>query len=809
MKTATKKLAILVIIILSLVFIFVGYSANLNQPSISISLDQDNEQVGYLEKAAIRLHLELCELGVLGGCEESHVGYLERLRIRMRLELCNNGVVGACQVICTSNLLQNCACFNPYWNKNVSCINGIDQDRRSCLGCCCNNAEINCTSPPSLTLSLSYGGAWGGAGSTIAASANDPDGTNVTITCSNPNFSCTNGCTNPLPEGTGTTACTAIDGDGESRNRTVGWQTDYTAPNISLSVAGQPDVTITILVGCSDTLSGCDGATYQISIDGGGWTSLGIYTLTGGSHTIQARGSDNAGNIGSTSITINLDNTPPIVSINKPQGCSGTLTITGTAADNVNIASITVNVDGTNNSVTPDGSGNWSYTQAFKEGNHTASVTATDSGGNSASASVSFGVDNTAPSVSLPSSWTSNEHGTLGVTGDVSKVKITLSTNTGETSSKTYSSNNYPTKIKLETYLPNFIFRETSVVTVKAIVVDSCENSDTALGKIRYYFPPSTATPLPTQTLTNTPTPSEKRSPKPTNTEKAKEIIPIYGFVNELGDTSITVDEKRYTLNANSYIDESLGELKSGVKVVGYAYNEGFIVIELQVMPEDGVFCGEIENITDSNENGEYFIMIDSLGYPITPETVINEIHGKMESGALVEGAVWDQEVIQVLVVRNCENLFGLFKGIVTRRTSENSNGSRNIRVEGVLYQLTPTTKIVSDNGGIQWGDKVEGIYLTIDGTVISVRVLERGFDWRKLIIVVLVFLMILLAFLVGIPFDGYLLEIQTQHIKVVKDEKEFEISFSDSQRKLIEELRGQDVKGRKVPIFNKLITIK
>ena len=180
-----------------------------------------------------------------------------------------------------------------------------------------------------------------------------------------------------------------------------------------------------------------------------------------------------------------------------------------------------------------------------------------------------------------------------------------------------------------------------------------------------------------------------------------------------------------------------------------------------------------------------------------------------MESGALVEGAVWEQEVIQLLVVRNCENLFSLFKGTVTRITSEDSNSNRNMRVEGVLYQLAPTTKIVSDNGVIQWGDKVEGIYLTIDGTVISVRVLERGFDWRILIIVVLVILMILLAFLVGIPFHGYLIEIQTQHIKLVKDEKEFEIVFSDSQRKLIEGLRGQDVEGRKVPIFNKLITIK
>ena len=150
---------------------------------------------------------------------------------------------------------------------------------------------------------------------------------------------------------------------------------------------------------------------YEVRIDGGTWIDVGLstsYTFTGlseGSHTVDVRAFDQAGNIGSDSVTFTVDITPPSVNITSPSDGeyvnTTDVTITWSGDDNIGIDHYEVRID----------DGSWidvgsstSYTfTGLSEGSHVVDVKVIDRAGNIDMDSVSFTVDITAPTVQITS----------------------------------------------------------------------------------------------------------------------------------------------------------------------------------------------------------------------------------------------------------------------------------------------------------------------------------------------------------------------------------------------------------------------
>jgi hypothetical protein len=103
------------------------------------------------------------------------------------------------------------------------------------------------------------------------------------------------------------------------------------------------------------------------------------------------------------------DTAPPSVAISSPAAGAavrGTITVSGTAADNVQVASVAVSVDG-GPYATAAGTTSWSYsldTRSLADGSHTVTARAKDAAGNASTASVGFtssNADTTPPVVTI------------------------------------------------------------------------------------------------------------------------------------------------------------------------------------------------------------------------------------------------------------------------------------------------------------------------------------------------------------------------------------------------------------------------
>ena len=159
-------------------------------------------------------------------------------------------------------------------------------------------------------------------------------------------------------------------------------------------------------------------ASVQYQLDGGNlgsplttspylfsWNTAGA---SNGSHTLTAIARDGAGNAGtSAGLTVNVSNaagdtTPPTVSITRARGGngSGTVNITANASDNVGVASVQYQIDGSNLGsalTTAPYTLSWN-TNNTNNGNHTLTAIAKDAAGNTkTSAGVTVNVNNTAP----------------------------------------------------------------------------------------------------------------------------------------------------------------------------------------------------------------------------------------------------------------------------------------------------------------------------------------------------------------------------------------------------------------------------
>jgi len=155
-----------------------------------------------------------------------------------------------------------------------------------------------------------------------------------------------------------------------------------------------------------------DSGSYQTATpkSTGDWStwSTKLSITTTGTHKIQARATDNAGNQNWYSVTISVtgtvtaDTTAPAIKITSPAAnqklAKGTITITGTASDTGSgVKTVQVHVDsGSYVTATPKSTGDWSTWSAQLKitsgGTHKIQARATDNAGNQNWYSVSISV---------------------------------------------------------------------------------------------------------------------------------------------------------------------------------------------------------------------------------------------------------------------------------------------------------------------------------------------------------------------------------------------------------------------------------
>ena len=291
-------------------------------------------------------------------------------------------------------------------------------------------------------------------GSTVLGSAVATGG-NWTITSST------------LPAGVHSVFAHAVDAAGNQGNTaTLTFTIDLTPP----AAPSTPDLTAASDSGASNTdnltnvttptFSGTSEAGATITLLEGTTTrgtatadSLGNWTVTSsawaaGAHSLTARATDVAGNVGGTSaaLSITIDTTPPAISppdmtAASDSGLSSTDNITNIASPTftgtAEAGSLVELLDGSTvvGSATAT-TGNWSITaSSLSEGVHSLTARATDAAGNQAtSAALSVTIDTTNPAISDPDLTAASDSG-VSNSDNLTNVKTPVFTGTAEAGS--------------------------------------------------------------------------------------------------------------------------------------------------------------------------------------------------------------------------------------------------------------------------------------------------------------------------------------------------------------------------------------
>ncbi len=216
-----------------------------------------------------------------------------------------------------------------------------------------------------------------------------------------------------LAQGNHTAKATVTNLANDIAMATVSFIIDTTPPSISIVSPANNATLTTTNVQINGTASDANGiSSVAVSVDNGSASATGFdantgkwtiqTTLTNGMHTIKATATDMAGNKASTSITVKVitgtvDTIAPSIQITSINAIplNGTnankfnVTISGTASDNVGLASVQVKID---NGIFANaiGTTSWSFNTIFDIGNHTVTAKATDQAGNMNTATRSF-----------------------------------------------------------------------------------------------------------------------------------------------------------------------------------------------------------------------------------------------------------------------------------------------------------------------------------------------------------------------------------------------------------------------------------
>lgn len=231
--------------------------------------------------------------------------------------------------------------------------------------------------------------------------------------------------------GVTTVTCTATDKAGNSSHTSFTVTVSANAPSVSLTAPSNGALLAGSSVALSATASDPTGvATVQFKVDGtniGSAITSSPYTTTwnstgvaDGSHTLYAVALNNAGKYATSSVSVTVDNTPPTVSLTAPSSgatvSGSSVTLTATASDNVAVASVQFEVDGTDIGAAAKSSPyttTWNST-GVADGAHTLYAVAEDTAGNYATSSVALSVRNSPPVISaIATSSVSDTSGTI------------------------------------------------------------------------------------------------------------------------------------------------------------------------------------------------------------------------------------------------------------------------------------------------------------------------------------------------------------------------------------------------------------
>ncbi len=177
------------------------------------------------------------------------------------------------------------------------------------------------------------------------------------------------------------------------------------------------ETTITMVVSNDSSIERCtaylDGEPHAMQDLGDGRYSVTLDTnaISDGEHTLSFVVLDSAGLSDSREIGIYVDNSAPELSIiSVPSLISGSAELMVYSSDTSGVSQVVVNLDGSGDiSMADAGDGRYIHSldsTGLSDGLHTATFTSTDVFGHSASMSVQFRVDNTAPEIS----FTGGEH---------------------------------------------------------------------------------------------------------------------------------------------------------------------------------------------------------------------------------------------------------------------------------------------------------------------------------------------------------------------------------------------------------------
>jgi hypothetical protein len=268
------------------------------------------------------------------------------------------------------------------------------------------------TTVPTVSITTSLASQTTSASQSFVFTTNDSGGVIDYAQCKLDSGSWTN-CTSPvsytgLSEAAHTFSLKAFDTAGNvSTVASSSWTVDLTNPVLSLS--GTPDAVTQSLVSVfsfSATDTGGIGS-YSCNLDSAGWsscTSPWTQTLAAGSHTLQIKALDVAGNVSTVSSTTwIIDLTAPSLSIssspaNPINSANASLVFSATDSGGGTVASYSCKLDGGSyaSCTSPV-----SYT-ALADGSHTFYVKATDTAGNVSSVQTATWVsDTSAPTISI------------------------------------------------------------------------------------------------------------------------------------------------------------------------------------------------------------------------------------------------------------------------------------------------------------------------------------------------------------------------------------------------------------------------
>ena len=185
---------------------------------------------------------------------------------------------------------------------------------------------------------------------------------------------------------------TAADRAGNSANTSVTVNIDKTLPTITATVSPPPNgsgwdqTNPTVTFTCSDTGSGVAACTSPVTV-----------TTEGANQLISGTVTDQAGNSASASATVNLDKTPPTVTITAPQDnaqvTSSPVSVTATVSDALSgLAGVTCN-----GSPATLSNGSATCQAALNAGPNPITVQASDLAGNVASSGITVAFANLPP----------------------------------------------------------------------------------------------------------------------------------------------------------------------------------------------------------------------------------------------------------------------------------------------------------------------------------------------------------------------------------------------------------------------------